>query len=88
MEFDELLGELAEDMACNAADLKAWHGELNKKHLRNLGRARENARRAKRARLKAFRQKKAARKAGLKVPKKRFLRVPLKRPKVAEPSPC
>ena len=79
-EFDQLLEDLAEDMACNAADLKAWRGELQQKTLNKLSKSRHAARKAKQTRLNAFRAKKAARKSAKGKVKARPIRVLRRRP--------
>ena len=79
-ELDGLLEELAEDFADNAADLKAYRGQLKQKAARRLGQARMSARSAKQKRLKAFRQKRDAKKKGKVKLKLKPVRMLKKRP--------
>ena len=85
-DLDGLLEELAGDMADNAADLKAYRGDLKKLTLRRLSEDRVRARTAKQARLKEFRRKKAANKsAGPRKLKLRPVRVMKSKKRPLEP---
>ena len=57
-DLNSLLDDMVIDMDCNVQDLKAWQGELQKRHVRKIAQRRDAARKTKATRQRALKARK------------------------------